>query len=103
MKIFLFATSLCFCAAVICAALAFAADGQKMYAKCAGCHGADGSKKAMGSGVPLKGLKADALAKALEGYKAKTYGGVHKSIMEGQAANLSPEDIKALSAYIATF
>ena len=103
MKKFLTALSLCFCSAVICAALALAADGKALYGKCAGCHGADGSKKTMGDGTPIKGMAADKVAAALEGYKAKTFGGPKKAIMEGQAANLSAEDIKALAATIAAF
>lgn len=82
----------------LAASAAFAADGKTLYAKCAGCHGADGSKAAMSK--PLKGMSADAVAKALEGYKAKKFGGAKKAVMEGQAAALSPADIKALSEYV---
>lgn len=103
MKKFLCAASLCFCSLVVCAALALAADGKALYAKCAGCHGADGSKKTMGDGNPIKGMKADVVVKALEGYKAKTFGGAKKAVMEGQMGGLSAEDIKALGEYIATF
>lgn len=83
------------------AAAASAADGKALYAKCAGCHGADGSKTAMSK--PLKGMGADAVAKALEGYKAKKFGGAKKAVMEGQAASLSADDIKALAAYVGKF
>ncbi len=103
MKKFLCAASLCLCSAVICAALALAADGKALFGKCAGCHGADGSKKTMGDGTPIKGMAAAKVAASLEGYKAKTFGGPKKVIMEGQTANLSSEDIKALADYIATF
>ncbi len=83
------------------AAAASAADGKALYAKCAGCHGADGAKSVMSK--PLKGLGADAVAKALEGYKAKKFGGAKKAVMEGQAASLSADDIKALAAYVGKF
>jgi cytochrome c553 len=90
--------TLAFALAVALAAAAFAADGKALYAKCAGCHGADGSKTAMSKS--LKGQKTDALAKALAGYKAKTFGGAKKGMMEGQAASLSDADMKALAEYI---
>ncbi len=85
---------------LVLAATGFSADGSALYAKCAGCHGADGAKKALGTGQPLKGMSAADLAKALAGYKAKNFGGEKKAIMESQAQTLSPEDIEALSAYI---
>lgn len=80
---------------------AMAADGKTLYAKCAGCHGADGTKTAQSKA--LKGLSADAFTKAMEGYKAKKFGGPKKAIMEGQAASLSADDIKALAAYVSKF
>lgn len=83
------------------AAAASAADGKALYAKCAGCHGADGTKTAQSKA--LKGMGADAFTKAMEGYKAKKYGGPKKAVMEGQAAALSAEDIKALAAYVGKF
>ena len=80
---------------------ALAADGKTLYAKCAGCHGADGSKTAQSKA--LKGMGADAAIKALEGYKAKKYGGPKKAVMEGMTAQLSEADIKALAEYIGKF
>jgi len=76
-----------------------APDGKALYAKCAGCHGADGSKTALGNKA-LKGLSSDTIAKALAGYKAKTFGGAKKGMMEGQAAKLSDAEMKALGDYI---
>lgn len=46
-------------------------------------------------------MKADEIAKMLEGYKAGTFGGPMKGIMKGQVATYSDADIKAVSAYIA--
>jgi len=63
-------------------------------AKCAGCHGADGSKG-------LKGKTSEFVVTALTGYKAKTYGGAKKAIMEKQAANLSDSNVQALADFIA--
>lgn len=91
--------ALAFALSVTLAAAAFAADGKALYVKCAGCHGADGAKTALGNKA-LKGLSADTIAKALAGYKAKTFGGAKKAMMEGQAANLSDADMKALADYI---
>ncbi len=76
------------------------ADGAALYAKCAGCHGADGKTKALGKSNPIAGMAADAVVKDLEGYKAGTLnkhgmGGV----MKGQA-NMSEEDMKAVAEYI---
>jgi len=83
----------------LAASAAFAADGKTLFAKCAGCHGADGAKTALGN-KPLKGLSAEAFTKAMEGYKAKTFGGAKKNMMEPIAAGLSPAEVKALSAYV---
>jgi len=88
-----------FALAVTLAAAALAADGKALFVKCAGCHGTDGAKTALGNKT-LKGQKAEAIAKTLAGYKAKTYGGAKKGMMEAQAATLSDDDIKALADYI---
>jgi len=76
------------------------ADGAALYAKCAGCHGADGKTKALGKSDPIAGLAADVVVKDLQGYKAGTLnkhgmGGV----MKGQA-NMSDDDMKAVAEYI---
>lgn len=80
---------------------ALAADGKALYAKCAGCHGADGAKTAQSKA--LKGMSAATVTTALEGYKAKKFGGAKKAVMEGQSATLSADDIKALAAYVSKF
>jgi len=76
------------------------ADGAALFAKCAGCHGADGKTKALGKSDPIAGMAAADVVKNLEGYKAGTLnkhgmGGV----MKGQA-NMSADDMKALGEYI---
>ena len=76
------------------------ADGAALFAKCAGCHGADGKTKALGKSAPIAGMAAADVVKDLEGYKAGTLnkhgmGGV----MKGQA-NMSADDMKALGEYI---
>ncbi len=68
-------------------------------AKCASCHGKDGSKTILSK--PVKGLSADAFTTKMKGYKAKTYGGTKKATMEKSAADLSDADIKALAVFVA--
>jgi cytochrome c len=83
--------------ALVCmfAAVSVAADGQALYVRCQGCHGPDASK--------LMKSKAEAdVLKALQGYKAKTYGGDKKTVMENQVKNLSDEDIQVLAKYMST-
>lgn len=80
-----------------------AVDGQALYARCQGCHGADGTKAPMHEGKPLKGMSAAEVSKDLHGYKNKTFGGAKKAIMEGTAARLSDAEIEALAQYIAKF
>jgi cytochrome c len=101
MKRLLTILSVCLLAAAFFAAQGMAADGKALFARCSGCHGADGAKSFL-TAKPLKGMKAADALKALEGYKAKTYGKEKKAMMEAQAKDLSPEDMKALADYIAT-
>ena len=102
MKRLLLSLSLCLLAATLFAASGLAADGKSLYARCSGCHGPDGAKKAMGAAKAITGMKSAAVKKALEGYLAKTYGGEKKAMMEGQVKGLTPADIQALSDYIAS-
>ena len=68
---------------------------------CKGCHGVDGSNAAMSKA--LKGLPAEDVKAALAGYKAQTYGGKKKAMMERVAATLADEEIEALATYISGF
>jgi len=77
-----------------------AADGKALTAKCAGCHGADFGKKALGVSKIVKNMSKDEIVKALEGYKAGTFGGAMKGVMKGQVATYSKADIEAVAAYI---
>jgi cytochrome c553 len=87
------------------AAVASAIDtgaGKALYAKCAGCHGADGKTKAMGKAAPVAGQSAADLETKLAGYKAGTTNAVGMGmLMKGQVASMSDDDIKAVSAYMA--
>ena len=53
---------------------------------CAGCHGKDFEKSAMGKSKIVKDMSKDDIVKALKGYKDGTYGGGMKAVMKGQAA-----------------
>lgn len=75
-------------------------SGAALYQVCAGCHGADASKAALGKSQIIKGWDAKKIAAALHGYKAGTYGGAMKSLMVGQVTKLSDDDIKTLSEHI---
>ncbi|MEG6507252.1 c-type cytochrome [Nitratidesulfovibrio sp. 1201_IL3209] len=93
------------CAAWVPAAvgIARAADGATLYAQCAGCHGEDGGKAALGAARPVKGQTAEALYGKLKGYADGSYGGSKKAVMAGIAKKLSDEDMRALAAHMASF
>jgi len=78
-------------------------SGETLYAKCKGCHGADGSKQALGVSALLKGQSAADIESKLKGYAAGTYGGAKKSIMASQVSRLSEHDISELAEYISKF
>jgi cytochrome c553 len=88
--------------AVLGATSLLAADGAALYKKCAGCHGANGEKAALGKSQIIKGWDAQKTVDSLQGYKDGTYGGAMKGVMKGQVASMSDEDIKAVAEYIAS-
>lgn len=78
-----------------------AIDAAKLYAKCAGCHGAKGEKKALGKSAPIGGMDKAKLTEDIKGYKAGTlnrYG--MGALMKGQVGSLNDEEIDALAEYI---
>ena len=83
--------------------LVMAADGKALFAKCAGCHGPEGEKAALGKSAVIKGLPAEKIEEDLKGYKAGTLNqhGMG-ALMKQQVASLSDEDIKALAEYISS-
>jgi cytochrome c553 len=92
--------------AVLCFALAFVptlvlADisrAEAQYRTCAACHGQRGEG---GIGPSLLGKPSDYLYSRLMQYKAGETVGPMSGMMWGQVANLSAEDLQALSEYIA--
>jgi len=89
-------------ASLILAASLYGSNGKALYGKCAGCHGMDASKKALGRSAPIKGWAVSKTIKALNGYKDGSYGGAMKGLMKGQVARLSSADIKALAKHISS-
>ncbi len=87
--------------AMVVGASLMAADGAALYKKCAGCHGADGSKVALGKSIAINTMDAAAVETALVDYKAGTRN-MHGmgALMKGQVASFSDADIKAVSAYV---
>jgi len=79
-----------------------AADGAALYSKCAGCHGSQGEKKALGKSKVINEMSQEDLVTALNGYKDGSYGGPMKGLMKGQVAKLSDADIEALALHITT-
>ncbi len=76
-------------------------DGKAIFAKCAGCHGADGKTSAMGKSAIIAGQSAADLEKKIAGYKAGTRNAHGMGmLMKGQVASLSDSDIKAVATYI---
>ena len=72
-----------------------------VFAKCAGCHGADGKKKALGKSEIIAGQAKADLVKKIHEYQAGTrntkgMGG----LMKGQVAGLSDADIDAIATYV---
>jgi len=71
------------------------------FAKCAGCHGADGKTAALGKSAVIAGQPAADLEKKIAGYKAGTLNVAGMgALMKGQVASMSDADIKAVATYI---
>ena len=73
------------------------------FGACAGCHGANGEKAALGKSQIIKGWPVEKSVEALKGYKDGSYGGAMKGVMKGQVARLSDADIEDLAKQIAAF
>ena len=75
--------------------------GKAAYAKCAGCHGADGKTEALGKSAVIAGQSVETLVASLNEYKAGTRNVAGMGmLMKGQVASMSEDDIKAVSEYI---
>jgi cytochrome c553 len=82
-------------------AAATAPDGKALFAKCAGCHGADGKTAALGKSAIIAGQSAGDLETKIAGYKAGTLNTAGMgALMKGQVSSFSDEEIKAVATYI---
>ena len=84
-------------ASLLTACIAFASP----YAKCAGCHGADGSKKALGKSMVIKDMSKADFVSALKGYQDGSYGGAMKGLMKGQVNGMDAATMQAIADQIA--
>ncbi|MBT5492402.1 cytochrome c [bacterium] len=66
------------------------------YQKCAGCHGQQGEKKALGKSKPLNIMNATDFKAAMKGYVDGTYGGSMKGLMRGQAKRVNDVQLEAI-------
>jgi cytochrome c553 len=78
------------------------ADGAAAYAKCVGCHGANGEKAALGKSAVITGQDSAKTVEQLNGYKAGTLN-MHGmgGLMKGQVATMDDATIKAIADHIA--
>lgn len=75
--------------------------GKAAFAKCAGCHGANGKTKALGKSEMIAGQSAADLEAKLTEYKAGTRNVAGMGmLMKGQVASMDEAGIKAVSEYI---
>jgi len=77
------------------------ADNTELYKTCAGCHGENGEKQALGQSKIITSQESNLTIKQLTAYKngeLNQYG--LGSIMQVQLTALNDEDIKALAEYI---
>lgn len=77
-------------------------DGKAVYGACAGCHGAQGEKKALSVGAVIAGQSKDDLVMKMKGYKDGSYGGAMKATMAPMLANLNDDEIAAVAEYISS-
>jgi cytochrome c553 len=74
---------------------------QKIYDKCAGCHGKNGEKFALGKSKVIGGENKEALLYQLQEYKTgrlNQYG--MGQLMKGQVVGLSHSELESVSEYV---
>jgi cytochrome c-type protein NapB len=69
-------------------------------AACAGCHGQNFEKKAMGKSKVVKEMSLKEIIASLKGYKAGTYGDSMKQMMVAQVKNVKDSDLEAMAFLI---
>jgi len=80
--------------------LVAAPNGKALSAKCAGCHGVDFSKHALGRSDVVKGWSASKIEAALRDYKTTTES--DELVMRTEVKNFSNAQIKAIAKYISS-
>ncbi len=85
---------------ILGSSLLFASEGETLYKACAGCHGINAEKKALGKSEVIKGWDSKKTQAALKGYKDGSYGKAMKGVMKGQVTRLDEAKIKQLADYI---
>jgi len=77
------------------------ADGAVLYKKCAGCHGANGEKSALGKSAIINKIKPSEIVNSLKAYKK---GSLNRHgmgmLMKSQTASLTDEQIKEIAKFI---
>ncbi len=88
-------------AAAATAAVSATPTAPAAYAKCKGCHGADGKTKALGKSAVIAGQSKEAIITSMNEYKAgtKNVSGMGM-LMKGQVASMSDADIEAVADYL---
>ena len=69
---------------------------------CAGCHGVDGSGKPAMKYPALAGQHAEYITKQLKEFRSGTRHNDKKKLMQNVTANLTDEEIEAVSTYISS-
>ena len=88
-------------AAAATAAVSATPTAPAAYAKCKGCHGADGKTKALGKSEVIAGQDKAALVASINAYKAGTRNVAGMGmLMKGQVASMNDADIKAIADYL---
>jgi len=83
----------------VAAVVAAAPSGEKAYATCVGCHGAQGEG---GVGPRLNNQKPEDIVAKLEKYKSGEQMGPMTAMMAPMASGLSEDDMKAIADYVTT-
>lgn len=86
---------------ILFTSISFASE--KLYKKCISCHGIDGGKNALKTGITIKGQSKSEILEKLKGYKAGSYGEKKKAIMERKVKKMSADDMDSLADYISKF
>jgi len=69
-------------------------------AVCAGCHGQNFEKSALGKSKIVKDMSLKEIVEALKGYKKGTYGDTMKELMVKQVKDLKDSELEAMSLLI---